>query len=293
MKRYIGDILLLITAIVWGSGFVMTAIALEHLTAYEVMAGRFLLGTLIITVLFYKKLRLISKSVLWKGAVLGTILFVAFALQTVGLEYTTPSKNAFLTAVNVVIVPVIAYLVYRRRIDRHELMASVIALTGIAFLSLQGSFTINIGDLLTLLCAVGFAFDIFYTNMFVKKEDALVLTIVQFATAALLSTVAVLFQGGFPSNPSNEAIWSVVYLAVFSTTIAYVCQNLAFRYTTPTKAAVILSLESFFGSVLAVLFINDVMTGRMVFGAALILVAVLVAEVKPAFRLKSSVRTDH
>lgn len=293
MNRYIGDILLLITAIVWGSGFVMTAVALEHLTAYEVMAGRFLLGTLIITVLFYKKLRLISKSVLWKGAVLGTILFVAFALQTVGLEYTTPSKNAFLTAVNVVIVPVIAYLVYRRRIDRHELMASVIALTGIAFLSLQGSFTINIGDLLTLLCAVGFAFDIFYTNMFVKKEDALALTIVQFATAALLSTVAVLLQGGFPASLSNEAIWSVVYLAVFSTTIAYVCQNLAFRYTTPTKAAVILSLESFFGSVLAVLFINDVMTGRMVFGAALILVAVLVAEVKPGFRMKRSVQTDH
>ena len=293
MKRYIGDILLLITAIVWGSGFVMTAVALEHLTAYEVMAGRFILGTLIITVLFYKKLRLISKSVLWKGAVLGTILFVAFALQTVGLEYTTPSKNAFLTAVNVVIVPVIAYLVYRRRIDRHELTASVIALTGIALLSLQGSFTNNIGDLLTLLCAVGFAFDIFYTNLFVKKEDALALTIVQFATAALLSTVAVLFQGGFPSTLSNEAIWSVVYLAVFSTTIAYVCQNLAFRYTTPTKAAVILSLESFFGSVLAVLFINDVMTGRMVFGAALILVAVLVAEIKPAFRMKRGVQTEH
>ena len=120
MKQYIGDGMLLITAIVWGSGFVVTAIALEYLTAYQVMAGRFILAAMILSLLFGKKFKTFTKSVIWKGAILGTILYIGFALQTVGLEYTTPSKNAFLTAVNVVIVPLIAYLVYKRKVDRYE-----------------------------------------------------------------------------------------------------------------------------------------------------------------------------
>lgn len=283
MKRFLGDGMLLFTAIVWGSGFVVTAIALEYLTAYQVMAGRFVLATIILIILFGYKFKGFTKSVLWKGALLGTFLFIGFAFQTVGLEYTTPSKNAFLTAVNVVIVPIIAYLIYKRKIDRHEMVGSVMAVVGIGFLSLQGSMTINIGDVLSLACAVGFAFDIFYTNLFVQKEDAISLTIVQFITASFLSVVAVLIQGDIPTTLDKEAIYSLVYLAVFSTTLAYLFQNIAHQYTTATKAAIILSTESFFGMVLSVIFLHEVLTGRMVIGAALIMIAILVAELKPAF----------
>ncbi|WP_077212113.1 DMT family transporter [Bacillus dakarensis] len=286
MKQYIGDGMLLITALVWGSGFVVTAIALEYLTAFQVMAGRFVLATLILTILFGHKFKKFNKAVVWKGATIGVFLFIGFALQTVGLEYTTPSKNAFLTAVNVVVVPMIAYLVYKRRIDRYELTGSFLALAGIGFLSLQGSLTINIGDALSLACAVAFAFDIFYTNLFVKKEDAISLTIVQFITASLLSVITVLIQGDIPTSFEKEAVFSIVYLAVFSTTIAYIFQNVAFKYTTATKAAIILSLESFFGMVLSVLFLHEILTGRMVLGAVLIMVAILIAEVKPVFRKK-------
>ncbi|PAQ15384.1 EamA family transporter [Bacillaceae bacterium SAOS 7] len=286
MKQYIGDGMLFITAIIWGSGFVVTAIALEYLTAYEVMAGRFVVASLILTIIFGYKFKKITKSVVWKGAILGTILYIAFALQTVGLQYTTPSKNAFLTAVNVVIVPVIAYLIYKRKIDRYELFGSGLAIVGIGFLSLQGSMTINIGDVLSLLCAIGFAFDIFYTNLFVQKEDAISLTIVQFITAALISIVTVFIQGDIPITMEKEAIYAILYLAVFSTTIAYLFQNMAHRYTTATKAAIILSTESFFGMLLSVLFLHEVLTGRMVMGAMLIMIAILIAELKPAYYKK-------
>lgn len=290
MKRYIGEGMLLVTAVVWGSGFVVTAIALEYLTAYQVMAGRFVLATVILTMLFGYKFKKFTKSVVWKGAVLGTILYIAFALQTVGLEYTTPSKNAFLTAVNVVIVPIIAYLIYKRRIDRYEMFGSSLAIVGIGLLSLQGSMTVNIGDVLSLLCAVGFAFDIFYTNLFVKKEDAISLTIVQFITASLISTAVVFIQGDLPTAMEKEAIYSIVYLAVFSTTMAYLFQNMAHQYTTATKAAIILSTESFFGMLLSVLFLQEVLTGRMVMGAVLIMMAILIAEVKPAYHKKHAVK---
>ena len=282
--------MLLITAIVWGSGFVVTAIALEYLTAYQVMAGRFILAAIILSLLFRKKFKTFTKSVVWKGAILGTILFIGFALQTVGLEYTTPSKNAFLTAVNVVIVPLIAYLVYKRKVDRYETIGSIITLIGIGFLSLQGLMTISIGDALSLACAVAFAFDIFYTNHFVKKEDALSLTIVQFITASFIAVIAVLIQGDIPTTFEKEALYSIIYLAVFSTTIAYVCQNVAFQYTTATKGAIILSLESFFGMLLSVLFLHEVLTGRMIIGAALIMIAILITELKPNFHRKHIIR---
>ena len=240
--------------------------------------------------IIWKKFKTFTKSVIWKGAILGTILYIGFALQTVGLEYTTPSKNAFLTAVNVVIVPLIAYLVYKRKVDRYETIGSIITLIGIGFLSLQGSMTISIGDALSLACAVAFAFDIFYTNHFVKKEDALSLTIVQFITASFIAVIAVLIQGDIPTTFEKEALYSIIYLAVFSTTIAYVFQNIAFQYTTATKGAIILSLESFFGMLLSVLFLHEVLTGRMIIGAALIMIAILITELKPSFHRKHIVR---
>lgn len=292
MKQYIADGMLFVTAIVWGSGFVITAIALEYLTAYQVMAGRFLLASIFLTVLFGYKLKKASKSVIWKGILLGSILYIAFALQTVGLQYTTPSKNAFLTAVNVIIVPIIAFAVYKRRIDGYEIIGSIIAIVGIGFLSLQSSLTMNIGDALSLACAVAFAFDIFCTNLFVQKEDAIALTIIQFITASFLGVLVVVSQGDIPATLEKEAIYSIVYLAIFSTTLAYLFQNIANQYASATKAAIILSTESFFGMVLSVIFLHEVLTSRMVVGAVLILLAILIAEVKPAHPKKRMMKSS-
>lgn len=252
------------------------------------MAGRFLLASIILSFIFYKKLKLISRAVIWKGAILGAILFIAFALQTMGLEYTTASKNAFLTAINVIIVPIIAYVIYKRRIDRFEFIAAGVAVVGIGFLSLQDSLTINIGDFLSILCAIGFAFDIFYTNVFVKTEDALALTIVQFYTATVLSVASVLILGEVPTTYTSEGLGIIVYLAIFCTAVAYVCQNIGMQYANPTKSAIILSTESLFGTIFSVLLLNELLTGRMLVGCVLIFFAILFAEVKPTFRRKKS-----
>lgn len=284
MKKYKGELLMLITAVMWGSGFVGMAIGLEHWTVFQLMALRFTLASLLLAIVFHKKLRLVSRSVLWRGAVLGSILFIAFVFQTVGLEYTTPSKNAFLTAINVLIVPIIALVIYKRRIDRFEAVAAVVAVVGIGLLSLQDSLTINIGDFLSIVCAVGFAFDIFYTNVFVKKEDALALTIVQFFTASILSWIGVLILGEVPTTASTEGVLTIIYLAVFCTLIAYVCQNIGMKYANPTKSAIILSTESVFGTIASVIVLHEILTGRMIVGCILIFIAIIVAEVKPTFQ---------
>lgn len=280
MRKYIGEIGLTITAIIWGSGFVASAVALDHYTPYQIMAGRFLIGALILSLVFHKRIRHIKKGALIKGTILGIFLYIAFAFQTVGLQYTTPSKNAFLTAINVVIVPFIAFVIYKRKVDVFELTGAFIAVIGVAILSLQFTAEVNIGDLLTLVCAFGFAFHIFYTARFVKDEDPVHLTIIQMVVAAMIGCVAVLFKGETTFTLEAAGLMPLVYLGVFSTSIAYLLQTVAQKYITETKAAIILSTEAFWGMVFSVVILSEVLTLKMAIGATLILTAIIISETK-------------
>lgn len=280
MNKYFGEIGLIITAIIWGSGFVATAVALTYYTPYQTMAIRFLVGGIILSIVFYNRFKKIKMTMLKKGTFLGTILYISFALQTVGLQYTTPSKNAFITAVNVVIVPLIAYLFYRKKLNRSEVIGAFLALAGIGFMSLQISGTINLGDFLTFLCAIGFAFHIVYTAKFVKGEDPIQLTLVQLLTAAVIGIVVIAIKGELVMSFEPTALMPVLYLGVFSTTIAYLLQTAGQKLVSETKAAIILSTEALWGTLFSVIILSELITLRMTVGATLILAAILISELK-------------
>lgn len=289
MKKFLGEILLFTTAIIWGSGFVFTAISLDYQTPYQVLALRFFIGFIFLTVVFFKRFKNIKRSTIRKGAILGIFLYIAFLLQTVGLQYTTPSKNAFITAINVVIVPFIALCMYKRKIDKYEWVGAFFAIVGIGFLSLQFTSTINIGDLLTLGCAFGFAFQIFYTTKYVQDEDPILLTIVQLGVAAVLGWVVVLLKGHTNFSMELEGVLSILYLAIFSTTIAYLFQTIAQKFTNETKTAIILSTEAFWGMVFSVIILHEVLTLRMIIGAIFILSAIIISETKLSFLKRKEV----
>lgn len=280
MNKYYGEIGLIITAIIWGSGFVATAVALTYYTPYQTMAIRFLVGGIILSVLFFNRLKNIELSMLKKGTFLGTILYISFALQTVGLQYTTPSKNAFITAVNVVIVPLIAFLFYRKKLNRSEVIGAFLALAGIGFMSLQISGTINSGDFLTFLCAIGFAFHIVYTAKFVKGEDPIQLTLIQLLTAAVIGIFVIAIKGELIMPFEPTALMPVLYLGVFSTTIAYLLQTAGQKLVSETKAAIILSTEALWGTLFSVIILSELITLRMMVGATLIIAAILISELK-------------
>ena len=281
MRKYIGEIGLTITAIIWGSGFVMSALALDYYTPYQILAVRFTIGALLLGIVFHKRLRRLDKNILMQGTILGILLYAAFALQTVGLQFTTPSKNAFLTGVNVVIVPFIAFMIYKRKLDKFELYGAILALIGVAVLSLQWSSSINIGDLLTLGCAVMFAFHIFYTGRFVSMGDPILLTLVQMMAAAVVSCIAIVSMGETSMSLAPAGVSSVLYLAVFSTTLAFLMQTVAQKHLSETKAAIILSTESVWGMIFSVVLAYEVLTFRMFIGAFIIFIAILLSEVRP------------
>lgn len=290
MKKYLGEIGLVITAMIWGSGFVASAISLEHYTPYQILAGRFLIGAVILSLVFFKKFREIKRSTIVKGTIIGIFLYVAFAFQTLGLQYTTPSKNAFLTAINVVIVPFIAFFIYKRKMDIYEVMGAILAMVGVGVMSLKLSTEINVGDLLTLACAFAFAFQIFYTSKYVKDEDPVLLTIIQLMSAAAMGGIVVLFKGETSLSFHTEGVLSLLYLGIFSTTIAYLLQTVAQKLVTATKTAIILSMESVWGMAFSIAILNEMITFRMILGAILILIAVLLSETKLPFLKKDKIK---
>lgn len=282
MKKWLAIGALILVTVIWGGGFVASDMALESMKPFQIMMVRFLLASVLMGVISRAQRKGEEKlkdraGTIKAGVLMGVTLFMGFAFQIIGLQYTTPSKNAFLTALNVVIVPFIAFVILKKKIGANGIIGAVMSVLGVGLLSLNGNFTVSLGDGLTLLCAVGFAFQIFFTSEFVKKYPASVLNMVQMFTAFVLSAISLVIFGENDFQVTTQGWLSVLYLGVVSTTICYLLQTACQKYIDETKAAIILSMESVFGTIFSILILHEVVTVRMVIGCAVILAAVIIS----------------
>lgn len=280
------DIGLLLVTIIWGSGFAATKVGLKYISPNYMMAIRFSLSFFLMSIVFWKKFKVITKKDLKAGAIVGFILYMGFAIQTVAAQYTNASKQAFLTATYVVMVPFMYWAIKGKRPDRFEIAGVLLCFLGAALLSFDGGIRIGLGDSLTLICAVFFASHIVAIGFFIERHDPIILTILQIGMAALLSIISIIFFEKKPLVLNTGGIAATLYLAIFSTLIAFLIQNLAQKYTSSTRAAIIMSMESVFGTIFPVIFLGDIFTIKMVFGCILIFTAIITAETKWNFILK-------
>lgn len=277
MKKYLAVAGLIAVTVIWGGGFVASDMALDSLRPFQIMTIRFLMASLLMGAAGIRELKGINIKEIRAGMLMGAALFTGFAFQIVGLQYTTPSKNAFLTALNVVMVPFIAFVILKKKIGIKSIAGAVMAIVGVGLLSLEKNLTLGIGDALTLVCAAGFAFQIFFTSEFVKKYRAVVLNFVQMLTAVALSFVCLFIFGETEFHVSTKGWLSVLYLGVISTALCYLLQTASQRYVDETKAAIILSMESVFGTLFSILILHEQVTIRMICGCVIILAAVIVS----------------
>ena len=277
MKKYLAITGLVTVTIIWGGGFVASDMALESLRPFQIMAIRFLMASVLMGAASIRELKGINFKELQAGILMGTALFVGFAFQIVGMKYTTPSKNAFLNAMNVVMVPFISFILLRKKISRKSIAGAAMAIVGVGLLSLEKNMSLSMGDALTLVCAVGFAFQIFFTSEFVKKYRAVVLNFIQMLTAVLLSAICLFLFGETDFHVTPQGWLSVLYLGVVSTALCYLLQTASQKYVDETKAAIILSMESVFGTLFSILILHEQVTLRMVCGCIIILAAVIVS----------------
>ncbi len=290
-KSFIAKIALLLATIIWGSTFFIMEGTIQSIGIYSLLAFRFTLAAIILAVILIKHLRVIDSGYLWRGFVMGALVIAAYIFQTYGLadEATTPGKNAFLTAIYCVIVPFLAYPFTKIKPDGYNVVASFLCIFGITLISVTGGdfSTICRGDLLTLLGGIFFSLHMIAVSAFSQGRNILLLTMLQFLFAGLIAWIPALMFESFPSDMTLSGIGAILYLTIFATCLCYIFQNAGQKFTTPSTAALILSLEAVFGVMFSVIFTSETVSLKMFIGFSLVFLAIIVSELKP-FKNKRS-----
>lgn len=284
-KEILGKCMLLMSALIWGSSFIVMKNAVDFISPFTLLCIRFVLSTIFISILFFNKIKKIKKQDLLGGFLAGLALFSAFSIQTFGLQLTTPGKNAFLTAVYCTIVPLLSWLYFKKKPDKAQIFAAILCFIGVGFVSLDSSLKVNLGDLYTLIGGFLYAVHIIVYEKAMKKTSPIIITALQFAFASIFSFIAAsLFEDISVVFHIDSSIYlQILYLAFFATTLCYLFQNVGQKFVNENIAALLLSLESVFGVFFSILFGQEIMTLQIGLGFVIIFISVLISETKLSF----------
>lgn len=278
MKRF-AKLALLLATIIWGSSFIIMKNAVDQIPAPYLLGIRFSVAAVLLAIIFAKRLKQINKEYIWQSAIIGLCLYLAYFVQTLGLARTTPGKNAFLTAVYCIIVPFLYWIVDRKRPGKSNVVAAFLCVAGIGLVSLTSDLAMGLGDALTLVGGFFYAAHIVVVAKFGKDKDMFVVTTLQFAYCAIYAGITSLILQPQMNLVADSNLWmALAYLAVACTAVALLFQNLGQKYTHPSSASLILSLESVFGVVFSVLFYDEKLTFRIIAGFVLIFIAIIISE---------------
>ena len=287
-RRWQADLALASIAFVWGATFVIVKRALLDISTLYFLALRFALGSFCLLLIFLPVFRKTPRRNVWRGlrggATAGLFLWLGFVLQTLGLKYTSAGNSGFLTGLYIVLVPLISAAVYRRWPLARELIGIFIATAGMVVLtlpSLDRNFQMNKGDLLTVGCAVAFAFHLLVLGYYSQREQFEAVALGQIACAAALSGISLAWESP-KATWSAAVIFAIVVTALLATALAFALQTWAQQYTTPTRTALVLALEPVFALATAVSAGGEILTVGAVAGGTLILTGILTVELKPA-----------
>ena len=272
---------MLLVTFFWGITFVVVKEAIEQLGVFVFLSQRFALAFLILFPLCLFRRRPVTAKLLKRGVILGILLFGGYAFQTVALLYTTASNTAFLTGLNVVLVPVLGAFIFRQRITLNMKAGVFIATIGLFSLCTNGTWSLNGGDLLAGICAVCVALHVIFTGEYASKGAIYLLTVTQLGVVALLSIFTAWIAGDanavlvwYPG-----ILWALVVCVIFATIFAFLVQTSMQRFTSPTHTALIFCMEPVFAALFAYLVLYERWGIWGMIGAILILAGMVLSEV--------------
>ena len=278
-KKWMGSGALLLAAVIWGFGYVVISDSLDLINVHYLMSYRYLLAAVGMAVAFWRQLPGITRPIVAYGAVLGALLYFSQFVQTVACGRTTAGKVSFITGLYVVLVPLCGAAVFRQRLCRGHWVAICLALPGLFFLTSAGV-GFNYGDALALAGSFGFAIHMLASERFVARSSAVLLSMLQFAWAAVFSTVTLLFAGEPLLVPELTVGIGMrfLFMGLVSTLLGFFLQMWGQKQVPASLASMLLATEALFGLLFSVLLLDEVLTSGMVLGGALMLAAILVAE---------------
>jgi len=274
MRRFAALALLSIT-VIWGWTFVLVREALTFAGPLTFIAGRFVLALFVLALLFHRIIPKIKWRTLLRGILIGSSLFGGYLFQTWGLIYTTATMSGLLTGLYVIIVPLIAFFFLKERIGRTVWLGVSAALLGLVLLLLGTggvqSPTFNIGDLLTLICALFFALHIILIDRFIKNDDYREILLVQVAVVTVGSLLGAGIFETFPTYFSAQLIQAILITGLLATALAFYVLNRFQTYSTSTYTAIILTMEPVFAGLFGFLLLNEKLTVMQGIGGLLII----------------------
>lgn len=270
--------LLGITAI-WGSTFVVVKDAIEVMPVSDFLAWRFALAAVAMMLLRPRAIAALGPAGRRAGVIVGVALGVGYLLQTVGLQQTSAAVSGFITGMFVVLTPLCAAVLLRERPNALAWVAVLVATAGLALLSLRG-LSVGTGELLTLGCALAFALHIVGLGRWASSYDAYGLAVVQLLTTTALCLLFAV-PGGLEVPPTAKVWLAILLTSLAATALAFVVQTWAQAHLSPTRAAVVMTMEPVFAGIFAVWVANEVLGWRTLLGGLLVLVAMILTEVGP------------
>lgn len=288
IKKLKGPLILLITAFFWGTTFVAQSLGSDYVGAFTYNACRFIITGIILLIISLIRRRNVKeyiptkKSVAWifiMALFVGVALFLGSTFQQLGINITkSPSKSGFISSLYMMFVPIIGYFIRKKPKPIIWLFLAV-AIIGSYLISVTGEFKLELGDLLTLICAVMFAVQIVLVDIINPYIDSIKLSAMQFIVAGILSIIFMLFTEEVNFYNIYLALPAIMYAAIFSGCIAFTLQIVGQKYTEPTIASMIMSLESVFALLGGIIILKETLTLRVLIGCSLIFIAVICTQI--------------
>lgn len=279
----IASIVLAVVALVWGTTYAVIKDTLSVVQPFSLMMFRFSFSALILSLMYLKKIKTIKGVDLKRGIIIGIFMFLAFYFLIVSIRFTTASKFSFIVGAYVLIVPFLSWVINKTKLDRYAIVGAILATIGLAFLTMERGAVFNLWDLVAGCCSFFFAAHMIAIEKYSGDSDPILLTIIQFITTAVLFIILTGIKEGYDFTVLPEIKWTLGYLVIISTIIPFAIQNIVQRYISSTSTALILTLQSAFGSIFAVYYLDERMTKQMIIGCLLIFIAIVFQETKLKF----------
>ena len=280
---YKSEFILLFCSLVWGFSFPSVKLALNYMSPNAFIFFRFFVTFIIFYAVYRKRIKTFKRVDVIRGIILGGFLFVGFLSQTIGLIYTTSANSAFITGTNLILIPFVQIIIIKIKPKFENIIGVIIVMFGIYILSDIQNTRLNIGDFITMICAVAFAFHIVYLDKYSNISDTLPLIYGQYLAMTVLSFLSLVFfeylwLGQFKFEYNHFLLFSIVFNGIFSTFIALFLAMRFQKYTTPIRAGLIYNMEQVFAVIFAFFLISEMLSKNQIIGAFIILAGLLFSE---------------
>ncbi|WP_042473537.1 DMT family transporter [Bacillus ndiopicus] len=280
------NILMVIVTMFWGLSYTFMVMGLDALETYNIVALRCIIAFTVAGLIFYKKMLKINKQTIFYASIQGFLLFIVFSLSLFGLQTTSASNAGFILSLTVVLVPIFVSILERKLPSRAITFAIVMTMIGISVLTLRGSMSFQIGDILVAIAAICYAIYLILNSKFTKDVDSIAYGIYQLGFAGIFGAVFCLFFE-VPQIPVTTSGWiAILGLGIICSAFCFIGQSVVQKYTSPTHTGLIFSLEPIFAAIFALIFLGEVLTVQLLIGGAFILAGNLVAQLEQLYQLR-------